>query len=290
MQLSNLARFWIKIIFTIPSIGCSIFILYHFVDNRTFRRALSNHVIIVIVVLILIIQSTDGIWILYFYQARKPLFSTLTFCRIWSLIDHYTPTVMVFLIGWTSIERHILIFHDRLVSTTTKRLLIHYFPLAFCVVYPLMFNIIAFYIVPCNNTLDYTLLLCGSTSCIYRFRIVNIWDSIVHNLLPISTVIIFSFSLLARITWQKHRLLQRIQWRRYRKMTIQLLSISIIFCLLYVPPVLLYIAYTLGLPSNIAADYYSSSWYFIYFTFLFIPITFSMSLSKFRKKFKTIFC
>jgi hypothetical protein len=43
------------------------------------------------------------------------------------------------------------------------------------------------------------------------------------------------------------------------------------------------------LPVNISADYYSSSWYFVYFAFLFIRITFAILLSKFRAKFKIIF-
>jgi hypothetical protein len=82
---------------------------------------------------------------------------------------------------------------------------------------------------------------------------------------------------------------QKVQWRNYRKMTIQVLSISAMFFILYIPPIFLYVAYTFGLPFNNGLDYYTSGWYFAHNAMMSIPITFTISLSEFRAKFKIIF-
>jgi hypothetical protein len=88
----------------IPCIGCCIFILNHFRVDRAFRQALNNHVIIVIIIFIIFNQLSDGLWFLYLYQVGTVLSSTPAFCRIWRLLDYYQTTVLLILVGWTSIE------------------------------------------------------------------------------------------------------------------------------------------------------------------------------------------
>ncbi|CAF3666484.1 unnamed protein product [Rotaria sp. Silwood1] len=47
-------QFWLILIFEIPSIACSLFVLYHLVFDRQLRRALHNHVFIILLFINLI--------------------------------------------------------------------------------------------------------------------------------------------------------------------------------------------------------------------------------------------
>ncbi|CAF1065539.1 unnamed protein product [Adineta steineri] len=72
-------------------------------------------------------------------------------------------------------------------------------------------------------------------------------------------------------------------------MAIPLLSISLLYIILYCPPMFLYTAYLAGLSQNIAADYYAVISSFNYFAISFTPIMCALSLSELRTKFKICF-
>ncbi|CAF1234448.1 unnamed protein product [Adineta steineri] len=67
-------------------------------------------------------------------------------------------------------------------------------------------------------------------------------------------------------------------------MAVQLLSISAIYIVFLFPWTILYTAYAAGLPSSIAADYYSISSYLSYFVVMLTPFVCVMSLPELRKK------
>ncbi len=52
-------RFWLLLLLDIPSIICSVLLLFHLLNNKTLRRQLSNHVIIVLLITGLIIELID---------------------------------------------------------------------------------------------------------------------------------------------------------------------------------------------------------------------------------------
>jgi hypothetical protein len=114
--------------------------------------------------------------------------------------------------------------------------------------------------------------------CIYYYvPIISIWELVCHQLIPIIIIIIFSFLLFIRVLWQKSRLNRTIQWRKQRKMTIQLLSVSILFLSLSAPGVFLSISYEFGLPRDIGIYYMP----YAYFFFLLCCIPFSICLFRF---------
>jgi len=94
MYISYYIRSWILIIFLIPSVLCSIFVLYHFLIDRRFSNAHHHHVIFLVVLLNLFDELTDIIWYIYFYHTGTPLLSTPLFCSIWIFID-FTIILMV---------------------------------------------------------------------------------------------------------------------------------------------------------------------------------------------------
>ena len=46
-------RFWLLLLFDIPSVLCTLFLLSNLFVNRTLRQALNNHVLIVLLLLVL---------------------------------------------------------------------------------------------------------------------------------------------------------------------------------------------------------------------------------------------
>ena len=87
-----------------------------------------------------------------------------------------------------------------------------------------------------------------------------------------------------RVIYQKYRIGQRIEWRNYRKMAVQLLPVSALNLALQFPSMILYTAYSAGLPRTIGTDYYAESVFFRFWIILFTPFVCAVSLPELRAK------
>ncbi len=288
MYISYYIRSWILIIFLIPSVLCSIFVLYHFLIDRRFSNAHHHHVIFLVVLLNLFDELTDIIWYIYFYHTGTPLLSTPLFCSIWIFIDFTIYLMVSYLLVWMTIERHILIFNQTWFATQRKRFLVHYFPMILACIYPLVIYIYAFFVQDCKSILNYTKSRCGYNYCVYKSPFLAIWDSIVDHIVPIFTIVIFSATLLVRVLFYRNRARQEIHWRQYRKLLFQLMPISAIYLVLNFPAMILYTAYTAGLPTNVLADLYSLLIFSAYIGILLIPFAAAASLSELKTKCKNL--
>ncbi|CAF0715633.1 unnamed protein product [Adineta steineri] len=288
LVISNVIYFWLFLIFVIPSILCSIFSLYYFLVDRTLCKALNNHVVIIILFLSLIFDITDVIWLLEYFRTGVSPISTYAFCLVWVYMDFALFATVMILVAWASIERHILIFHKNLVATRKKRLIFHYLPLAIFTVYPLVYYFVMFFILPCEVPLDYSQSRCGLAYCAFSSASNGVWNGVANNMIPIFVIVIFSIALIGRVWYTKYRVGQRFQWKNYRKLTIQLLSITSIFFVFVFPAMLLYTAYSAGLSSNFAADYYIVSLFLTNFGAFLVPVVCTISSSELRTKFLDI--
>lgn len=289
MVSPQLLRFWVYLVPLIPSILCSVFVLYHFLMQKALRTAINNHVVILMLSFGLFYEITDIVWYLHFYLTGNPLLATPAFCRVWVFIDGAVYVIIGMLMAWASIERHILIFHQNWIATKIKRFFVHYLPLIVCSAYPTMFYGAIFFIVPCDIPFDYTSATCSYYSCISLNQALSLWDSVVNFLLPTFVIVVFSVALLARVLHQRYRVHGRIDWRNYRKMAVQLLSISAIYFIFLVPPMSYNTAYTVGLPWDGGSDYYWATMYLGYYTILLTPFVCIMSLPELRSKCKRLF-
>ena len=123
MAISNTFKFWFYLIFLIPSTICSIFILCHLLFHRHLRYGLNNHVIIIVIVICLIAQTTIYPWMIYFYQYKGTWKRSLIFCEIWGYLDWGFYVARAIIFAWATLERHILIFHDKWVLRRKKTFL-----------------------------------------------------------------------------------------------------------------------------------------------------------------------
>ena len=184
MALSSLARVWFFLVPLVPSILCSIFVLYHLLVQRALLKAVNNHVVILILSFGLFYEITDFTWHIHFHRTGAALSSTPAFCRVWVFIDCSFNAIITLLVAWGSIERHVLIFHSNWIVTKMQCTLLHYLPLAIISVYPAMFYGAMFFVVPCDVSLDYTPYSCNWYTCLLNYPSVALFDTVAHYLVP----------------------------------------------------------------------------------------------------------
>jgi hypothetical protein len=222
-------QFWTYLIFEIPSILCTIYLLYYLIFDRHLRRQLHNHVIIVLLFLCLIILIVDNSFYLDGWRVGhgNSFPSSSNVCLLWWFIDYgFYGAITIFLV-WASLERHILVFHRRRFLTTKRKIFyVHYLPLILLSIYLIGFYTGVIILPPCRNIFYYNSLACGSYPCYQNVSWLNAWDYLFHGVICNILEAVFSCSLLLRTIWKKLTSQRRLHWKKYRKMTIQLLSIS----------------------------------------------------------------
>ena len=288
MTVNPTIGFWFYLVPLVPSILCSIFVLYHLLAKRALRNAVNNHVVILMVSFGLLYEITDIVWYIHFYRTGTPILATETFCRVWVFIDGAVYVIIALLMAWASIERHILIFHSSWVATRVQRFFLHYLPLIIACMYPTVFYGVIFFVLPCDVWYGYNLATCNQYACISWTPSLSLWDSAANYIAPVFVIVVFSVALLARVVYRKCRVHGRVEWRNYRKMAVQLLSISAIYFVFLLPPTILSTAYTAGLPWD-DSEYYYTALYFGYYTVLLTPFVCVMPLPELRSKFKRLF-
>ncbi|CAF1481781.1 unnamed protein product [Adineta steineri] len=222
-----------------------------------------------------------------FVWPQKPII-----CFIWWYINYAIYGTIVIFLAWTSFERHLLVFHHQLFTTQQKQWLFHYFPMIFFTLYPIIFYLLVLLIPSCNDKylFDYTEDICHYYPCYYYTKILNLYDILINGIVPCLLIGLFSIILLLRIIWEKRvRLGRPIQWRKYRKMTIQLLLISLIFVLFNFPLLIYYLMIICGNFSlNINPQIVRYFLFLESFTVLFLPFVILFSLPKqyWRKKWR----
>lgn len=285
--IPNAAKFWTYLILLMPSLICSVFSLYYLLWNQTLRHALHNHAIIIFLLIALMYELTIYPWMLYFYHRQGIWQRTRFFCTIWLFIDwglYYTQTM---LFAWATIERHILIFHERWVSTKMKRLFIHYTPLIILAFYCLIYYIVILFYPPCKNIFDNYFMICVD-SCLMKSFSLYTYDTIVHQISSNLIIVIFSIGLLIRIRWQKHRVGQTLTWRKHWKMTVQLLFISMVYLIFSLPLTIINFLDLFGVHRDKIFNFTEYALFLNYCTILLCPIASTLSLPRLRNRRKNI--
>ncbi|UJR25484.1 hypothetical protein I4U23_006830 [Adineta vaga] len=145
---------------------------------------------------------------------------------------------------------------------------------------------------PLSKTIKFWLLLIGVTSATpfcsgpwyyYDIPAWLIWyESLFHYVIPIFVLTIFSNTLFLRIYLQKNRLRAAQGWRQYRKMTIQLVFVTITY-LFDLPYIIVTIVRWSGFPdfgTNLQGPYF---YYVNYIPIVLFPFALLSSNSKVLK-------
>ncbi|CAF1146618.1 unnamed protein product [Adineta steineri] len=285
--LSKMTRFWILLIFEVPSLFCCVLLLYYLCFDRIQRNALNNHVIIAILIFNFFLLIIDIPNYLTLFRLHYVWPSTPINCYIWLVVDIAGYYGLGILMAWASIERHILVFHHQWLNTLKKRIFIHYIPLAAIILYLSIFYTILIFFVPCDHTLNYAAYTCGG-ACAYEIAALSMYDGFVNGDIPCFVTTIFNILLVIRVIKQKQRLHQHVQWRKHRRMIIQLLACAGLFIVFNLPLVCIYVAQAFGVPYGATGQFEYFVYFLAYFIMLWMPFVCLGSSPEILSKIKRI--
>ena len=217
----------------LPSVSISIYILYKFYHSHKIYSRLNNRSIVALLLVTLITLTTELPITLVFLSSGRVQPVDERFCLFWIWYNSSLQGINLFLMAWTSIERHILIFHLSLVLRAAGRLKWHYIPLIICIIYVPLFYFFSIIIYPCESSFNYSRHLCGS-ACYLNITWLSSLDWITNILIPSCVVLVGSITLIIRVSIQFKKMKRTLFWRRTRKMTIQLISIASLYSIFWI--------------------------------------------------------
>ncbi|CAF1141075.1 unnamed protein product [Adineta ricciae] len=279
-------RFWNYLILDVLSITCALVILYHLLSDRTLRQAPRNHFIIVLLCVGLIYQSTTVPFMLHFYRVGYSWKITPAFANFWTFIDNSSFTSVLIGFAWATIERHILIFHHSWMTTKRQRFFVHYLPFMLVLTYCYTYWFFIVFFAPCVSLFILSPMNGVPGTCTLTLKFWGTYDSIFNQLLPTFTIILASVALLIRVLWQKSRLNRSIHWGQQRKMTIQLLSISLLYFVFNLPRSIVRAMVLSGVSGYIFIKLNSHFIYFAIQLIFFFPFICCLATSELSKKFR----
>lgn len=286
IPLPRTVRFWLLLLFEIPSLICSFFVICNLTIDRTLRRSLRHHTILAMNIFAILFKSIDVPLYLNFLIYGTVWLQVPSTCLIWWVADLGCYDACCALVAWTSIERHIFVFYHRWLSTNVKRFFVHYLPLILINVYMIAYYVWMLFFPPCENTYDYTSPVCTATPCFLNHPISGTWEAGVHGCFFTFVIAIFSATFLIRVLLERHRRFHAINWRRHRKMTIQLLSISSIFLVFNLPLNIAAIIQLCGLPFELGAILMPYFFFLTYWVMFLVPFVCLTSLPKLAERLK----
>ena len=273
----------------IPALFCSIFVLGYILAHRAMLHALYNHIITVIVFFALIYQITTFPWMLHYYRLDGTWKISSLFCRVWGFLDWSFYTVNTMLCAWSTIERYLLVFHDRWISTRNRRLCCHYLPMIGLIVYTFTFYATAYFFPPCGYFVLVSTTLCMSTCLRDDPQFIH-FETVFNQLMPVMLILVFATLLVLRTLWQKYRAGQAIHWRRHRKMIIQSVSVSALYLTSVFPLAIVQLLLMSGFETPTVRLWKVVFELLSYLPALFLPIVIGLSLTEVRLKFFELIC
>ncbi|CAF1544487.1 unnamed protein product [Adineta ricciae] len=263
-------RFWILLIFEIPSLICCLLLLYYLCFEKSFRTNLNHHVFLLILINVLLIELIDVPNYLTFLRLNFVWPQLSINCYLWWFITYGNYSSIGILMGWASIEKHIFIFHSQLLNTKKKRILYHYLPLLMIMFYTSIFYIICIFFASCEPVFDYNSSWCY-TPCYTRIENLSRYDILMNTILPIFIIISSDVFLFIRVIKQRQSLHQEIQWYKYKRMIIQISLCSFLFLAFQIPTMCYNFAQTFGLKYEISDEIVTSLYCSAYFMVLLMP-------------------
>jgi hypothetical protein len=197
-------QFGIFLAVKVPSVACSLFVLYNVFFVAQYRplvHEIVNHVLFCSVICDFFLCITElSITLVYLFRGVATP-ATDSFCLACFFYDYTIFAISLFLLAWNSVERYFLVFHKPFIQR--HRLTRHYVPLLFCIVYPIIWYVgVLFIYKGCQNEFDYQLWTDGS-ACYQHDAFYGTFDWIVNNLLPGVIVILMNLLLLGRVVYRK---------------------------------------------------------------------------------------
>ncbi|CAF3487624.1 unnamed protein product [Rotaria sp. Silwood1] len=243
-QIQRSVTMPVLIIFELPSVICFLIIFYYFIQLRKsiLFDCINHHVILLILISDFLLIATELPFSLHYLSLGYV--QTAKICTFWIYWDYTLETTSLFLTMYASIERYLLVFHKS--SFLKRKLLFHYIPMTIVALYIPVLYMYLVVLSPClhNHQYDLTAFACGG-ACFFVQISVNTYDTIVDTMLPCFIIIIFNLLMVGRSSILKRRALTSLSisktLKRNRRMIIQLLAISLMCLIAWMPWVVIII-------------------------------------------------
>ena len=288
---SNLYRvkFILLLVLQIPALLLILMIFIYFLTNRRQLKDVRHKALLLLLIVNFIELTFDMPMPIHFYALGYVSPATPAYCTWWTFFEYSLDVIIGLLTVVISIQRHILIFHDHILRIRVKRYLFYYFPLLICIIYPLVLYTVLILFYPCDGTQwDYTSSVCGFANCYVVYsKSLATFDWTAETGLPTVLIIIANVSLVIRVVKHKYRREQRINWRKHRRLTLQLLSLSVLFLIALLPSLVIGLGQQLFDPSfgvQIQQDYIIELGYLVWF---FLPWVLLRQISGFTQWIRT---
>ena len=234
--LYRLIRFVILLSCLIPSFICYLLVFFFlFKTKQITTQHLHHHFIFALLICNFIFITTElPITLVLSYQGYVSLQSD-QFCSFWVVYNYALDVIGLLLTAFGSIERYFLIFHERFVHRW--RHVVHYPFIFFCFIYPLIFYGMIVTMYPCENVYYYDVFVCGG-ACYQYQTILGTSDYLTHMFAPVAVIVLANMILLFRVMKQKRTMKIANTWRKNRLIYIQLVSISILYFISWIPLVI----------------------------------------------------
>jgi len=145
------------------------------------------------------------------------------------------------------------------------------------------------FLYPCENDFDYTQVICGGLCYASKSPWLAITDRLIHDVIPVFFIAIFSICLLGRVIWQKYYHMRLpIRWYRHRKMSIQIFPLSILYLCCIMPYGIVSCINSFGGSSNISMNL--QQLYFFYLFYLLAQLLPFVYLAGMPKLYSKLFC
>ncbi|CAF1527267.1 unnamed protein product [Adineta ricciae] len=243
-------------IFIIPSTLLALYICYWICRLDELRTRLTNHSIIFIFIIGLIQETCEMPFLLAFLRSGRVPFETYRFCKFWIAFNYSLNTSLLFLNAHLSVDRYLFIIHPNILNK--YKTWIHYAPMATFTLIAIIYSCSAVLFYPCEEHFSYVDQLCGG-SCYQLEAAIGTFDVIFTVYMPLSCIIFFNVLLCMRVMLQRRRMRQKNVWKKNVGMLGQLLSVSAIHTIVWLPvTIVLVLAATSERPSDLLIELQTS--------------------------------
>ncbi|CAF1513861.1 unnamed protein product [Adineta ricciae] len=234
-------KFFILILLEIPAVLISLLIFIFFRTHRSRLKIRQNGSICLLLIVNFIKLSTDIPMTIHFFYFHYVIPAISTYCTWWTFLAYSLSSICEFLTAIISIQRHILIFQPHLLQMRLKRYILYYSPLLLCIIYPIIFYMFAIFFYPCDGTQwIFTENGCGFANCYFIYdKVLSTFDWLVNNGLPIVIILVANIALVVRVIKEKSQRQQIVTWRKHRRLTLQLMSVSSLFLIAWLPSLII---------------------------------------------------
>ena len=258
----------------VPSLICDLYLFVYFI--RHWRKAVvaapQNHAILCLLIVSVIQKSADAPFLLHFLRWGRVFRETDTFCMVWSMWSYSLGCMILHVLTWCCLERHLFIFHNPMMKRQWCLIAWHYIPLLILLIYaPIFYSAVIFWLRLCANSWNYSQILCGSL-CYLQVPFWGTFDWLFNHTAPVSIIILANLLLLVRIIWQN------IRQQRQKRMFIQLVAISTLYIVLLTPQVII-----VGVLRGVQ---YNDVQYVSYYVHQLLPFVIASTLPKMQKNLK----